>query len=165
MPCLQAPWTLPPELGNELNIAMSYCTWLRHLQRWTRAGTLKSQYDGSESSGHGVAGDGPGLCSWSSILYHGQCGNCHPTRKGWDQGSVLAVVLAGWVTVDWKWDKAVWGRSWSEHIYRWKWNDDLASDGGPWPDMDCVLYTKIKAREQIAQTRLGQWGNSGLEKQ
>ena len=35
----------------------------------------------------------------------------------------------------------------------------------PCQDMDRALYTGFKAKEQIAQTRLGQRGRPGLEKQ
>lgn len=91
------------------------------------AGILKFQHDGSGSSVHGLAGDGPGLYPWSSLLYHGQCRNYHPSVKGWDKGDVSAVVSDGWVTVDWTRHKAVF---WSDsaHVYWQKWNNGLVSD-------------------------------------
>lgn len=94
MPCTQAPITLQAELRNEQNIAMSHCTPLRHLQKGTRAGNLQSWCNGSGSSGHGVTGDGPDLCSWSSILYYG-VSELPSTVRAWDKDSVSAVVSAG----------------------------------------------------------------------
>lgn len=63
-------------------------------------------FDGPEGADHAVLDDVPGLCPWSSAPCHRQCGHCHSTMKGWDKGSVLAVVSVGRGTLGWSRDKA-----------------------------------------------------------